>query len=83
VGTSCKISRVFTQFETGSLSGGVYQWLKKIITMEKYLRLEKIMTMIRVNKRKINPAENINFTTGIPTNAKKITENKYGTLNQK
>lgn len=27
-------------------------------------------------KRKTNPAENINFTTGIPTIAKKSTENK-------
>jgi hypothetical protein len=82
MGTSREISRVFLQFETRSLSGGVHQWLKKIITREKYLRLEEMMTMIRVNKRKINPAENINFTTGMPTIAKKSTENKYGILFQ-
>lgn len=44
-------------------------------------RLEKTMTMI--NKKKTNQAENINFTNGIPTTAKTITENKYGILFQK
>jgi hypothetical protein len=72
---------VFVQFETRSLSGGVHQWLKKIITREKYLRLKEMVTMI--NKRKTNPAENINFTNCIPTIAKKSTENKYGILFQK
>lgn len=55
----------------------MHQWLKKIITREKYLRLE-MMTMI--NKRKTNPAENINCTNCILTIAKKSTENKYGIL---
>jgi hypothetical protein len=58
LGTSRIISRVFIQFETRSLSGGVHLWLKEIVTREKYLRLEEMMTMI--NKRKTNPAENIN-----------------------
>jgi hypothetical protein len=35
-----------------------------------------------INKRKTNPAENINFTTIIPTIAKKSKVNKYGILFQ-
>jgi hypothetical protein len=33
-----------------------------------------------INKGNTNPAENINFTNGIPTIAKKSTYNKYGIL---
>jgi hypothetical protein len=60
---------------------GVHQWPKEIITREKYLRLEEMMTMI--NRRKTNSAENINFRNCIPTIAKKSTENKCGILFQK
>jgi hypothetical protein len=37
IGTSRIISRAFVQSETQSLSGELQQWLKKLITKEKYL----------------------------------------------